>query len=204
MGRCWTKRGGHEVAMRVIGMLAERGVFREKDLVAQQLSHNWLNIAEEQGLLRCHDHGVWSRRNYTPTRYELVQVRFPKAVFWGPTALWLHGAEKDEPETLWVALSNTSQVPKTLDPTTFAIRTRNLNADVSEVRQPKTFLKLRVHSVERARKDISRTDFHRVLERAANRNQFALPREASFLSSSPRKERLWHQIRAPPDEWVAK
>lgn len=107
-------RGGYEVAMRVIEQVASRGVFRERDLAAHEISHNWLNIAQQEGRVRRHERGVWSRSNYTPTRYELFQIRFPKAVFWGPTALWLQGAEPHEPETLWTAMSNSSQVPTTL------------------------------------------------------------------------------------------
>lgn len=146
---------------------------------------------------------MWSRSNYTPTRYELVQICFPRAVFWGPSALWLHGVEADEPETLWIALGNSSQVPTTLEPTTFVIRTRRLEADVVEVQPKRGALALRAHSVERARSDLSRANFQRILERAANRGQFSIPRNGSFLSAELPKARR-HTILAPPNEWIAK
>lgn len=202
MGR-WKKRGGYAVAMRVITHLARNGLFREKDLVREKLSHNWLSVAAHEGWLRRHDRGVWSRSDYTPTQYELVQIRFPKAVFWGPTALWLHGAEPTEPETLWVAIHNTSQVPTTLDPTTYVIRTRHLEDDVVALTQPNTFTELRAHSVERARRDVSRADFHQLVERAASRDQWALPRHATLLSAALPRERR-HQLPPQREDWIAK
>lgn len=201
--RRWKKRGGYKVAMSVIETLANRGLFRERDLEAEGLSHNWLNIAEAGGRLRRQGRGVWSRSNYTPTRYELVQICFPKAVFWGPSALWLHGAEADEPETLWVALGNSSKVPTTLGPTAFVIRTRRLEADVVEVQPKGGSLVLRAYSVERARSDLSRANSQRILERAANRDHFSIPRNGSFLSAQLPQARR-HPSWAPPDEWIAK
>lgn len=188
--------------MDVISTLARRGLFRERDLEASNLSHNWLHVAEGEGLVTRHGHGVWSSRSYAPTRYELVQIRFPKAVFWGPSALWLLGAAPAEPDALWVAIANRSRPPGTLELGAVIIRTRKLDHDVVSLRPEGRRLSLRVHGRERAQADVARADLHRLLTRAASREQFTLPREATFLSPASPFVR-WHPLPAPREQWVA-
>lgn len=194
--------GKHE-AMAIIEELALRGLFRERDLKAWRLSHNWLAMAEVFSLVRPHGHGVWGHPRYTPTRYELLQIRFPKAVFWGPSALWLLGAAAQEPEALWIAIGNKSRPPRTLDLSTVIIQTRNLEKHVLCVRGERRMLSLRVYSRERAEADVARMDFHRLLARAADRAQFAMPREASFLTSEPSCRPPWHPLAPRQEDWVA-
>lgn len=186
-------------AMVAIERAAQRGLFRERDLRSSGVWHSAFADAEFSGLVTRHGHGVWSHRNYSPTRYELVQIRFPKLVFWGPSALWLLGVEAHEPEALWIALGNKSRAPRTLDLSAVLIRTRNLEEGVQTVKPEKTRLSLRVQSRERAQADLSRNDIHRLLARAADRAQFALPRGASLLSGQLPIAR-WR----PREDWVVK
>lgn len=188
-------------AVEAIKELASRGLFRAKDLNQRGLSRNWLPVLKFLGHAIPHGHSVWSHPRYHPTRYELLQIRFPRAVFWGPSALWLQGAEALEPDALWIAIANKSRPPRTLDLTTVIIRTRHLEDHFTSLRPAGRLLTLRVHSVERARADVARTDPHRLLARAADRSEFAIPREASFLSSNL-PSRRWHPIPAEPDQWV--
>lgn len=188
-------------AMVVIGKAATRGLFRERDVRKSGVWHAALATAQFLGLVTPHGHGIWSHRHYVPTRYELLQLRFPKAVFWGPSALWLLGAQADEPEALWIAIANKARVPRTLDLSTVIVRTRKLDDDVLTLHPEGRLLSLRVHARERAQADVSRADLHRLLERAADRAQFAVPSKATFLSASLPAVR-WHPIPAPRDEWV--
>lgn len=178
--------------MAIIEELARRGLFRERDLKDWCISHTRLSDARVFGLVTPHGHGVWSHRSYVPTRYELLQIRFPRAVFWGPSAVWLVGAEAREPEALFIAIANKSRPPRTLDRTTVIIRTRRLEEDVVSLRPEGRLLTLRVHGRARAEADTARTDVNRLLERAADRTPFAMPREASFLSSELPSFPRWH------------
>lgn len=187
-------------AMALIEEAARRGLFRERDLRKRGVWHSAFADAELRGLVTSHGHGVWSHCRYKPTRYELLQIRFPRAVFWGPSALWLHG-EEDEPEALWIAITNKSRAPRTLELSTVIIRTRNLEQAVTSVTPEGTWLTLRVHTPERAQADIARTDCHRLLERAVRRAHFVVPREASFLSARLPPVQ-WHQIPAFREDWV--
>ena len=166
------KRGGAGPAMAVIEELAKKGVFRERDLTKHDLSHNWLHEARMMGLVTRHRCGVWSHRAYVPTRYELMQVRVPKAVFWGPTALWLLGVEAEEPAELWLAIGNKSRSPRNLDLSTVLVRTRHLEDDVVTLRPGQRLLTLRAYSHSRSVADIARANLQRMLERAASHDSF--------------------------------
>lgn len=190
----------HEArGLEVVEELARRGVFRERDLRQRHVSRFWLEVAEFRVKAKPHGHGVWSHPFYKPTRYELLQIRFPKAVFWGPSALWLLGIEAKEPEALWIAIANKSRVPRTLDLTTVIIRTRRLEDGVVCLCPEKRLIWLRVHRRERAEADVARTDCYRLLARAADRAQFAVPRDASLLSANL-PVRPWNPF---PEDWVA-
>ena len=181
---------GRVDAVGVIAEAARGRLFRERDVRQKHVWHEAMAMAQFLGLVTPHGHGVWSHPHYTPSRYELLQIRFPKAVFWGPSALWLLGAEPVEPEALWIAIGNKSRPPRTLDLSTVIVRTRKLEKDVLELRPAGRVITLRVHAEERARVDVSRTaDLHRLLARAADRAQFTMPREASFLSAKLRPNR---------------
>ena len=78
-------------ALRIIEELASCGVFLERELNKIGISRNWLPLAKTMGCATPRGYGVWSHPSYEPTRYELVQLRFPHVVFWGPSALWLLG-----------------------------------------------------------------------------------------------------------------
>lgn len=147
---------GMERAGEVLQHLAwSRGVFRSRDLDGTGVSRGWFDFATFLWVTR-RGRGVWSHQGYQPTRYELVQVRHPRAVFWGASALWLHGVLSEEPAALWVAMPNNVRVWRTLDPGTVLLRTRRLEDDVVEVRAPRTALDLRVHRRERAQRDVER------------------------------------------------
>ena len=143
-------------ASRVIqGLAAERGVFRSKDLDGTGVSRGWFDFATFLWVKR-RGRGIWSHPDYEPTRYELVQLRHPRAVFWGASALWLLGALEPEPVHLWVAIPNNVRVPRTLPPESVVLRTRRLEDDVELVRKRGTVLTLRVHQHHRALADLAR------------------------------------------------
>ena len=195
------RRGGMEPAMDVIELLAKRGLFRAKELNAYDLSQNWLNVARGIGLVHRHGHGVWNSPSYRPTRYEIAQLRFPLAVFWGPSALWLHGAVDAEPEPMWIAIANKSRPPSTLEIATVIIRTRHLERGVMTVLPPGGRLELRAYDLERAQRDVARIDPYRVLERATERSQFYVAPNSGLLSTNVCWRPL-HPIPAPPDRWT--
>ena len=151
----------------VIEELANRGLFRERDLTHRKISIDWLNTARMIGRIQKHGRGVWGHSRYKPTRYELAQIRLPNLVFWGPSALWLLGAEAQEPASLWVAIANKSRPPRSLDVSTVIIRTRNLERQLRSHRPEGRLITLRVHDRERARADVERSDLPRLLQRAA-------------------------------------
>ncbi|MDP1825712.1 MAG: hypothetical protein Q8L48_20795 [Archangium sp.] len=166
-------------AMGRIQTLATRGLFRSRDLVG--ISRNWLQFARDMGRLTAHGPGLWSHALYRPTAYELAQVRLPRAVFWGPSALWLLGALTREPEVLWIALGNKARLPRTLDPSTVIIRTRRLEQDLITLRPPGRLLTLRVYSRARAQADLDLHDCERKLTQAEV--HFSVPRHAGLLTS---------------------
>ena len=191
-------------AMQVIEELAKRGVFRERDLKPWRLSHNWLPFAAHLGLVKQHGHGVWSHARYQPTTYEQLQLRFPGAVFWGPSALWLLGVLPREPEAHWIAIANNARLPTRVDDSTVVVRTRRLEADVIAWLPDGRFITLRVHSRERAEADTARTDCSRLLARALVPGRFELARDASLLSaamplSPSHSEPVMPTYRGPPD-----
>lgn len=146
---------GMGAALDLIDQLASRGVFRVKDLNPCRLSHNWLPLAHFLGHATPHGRGVWSHPKYQPSRYELLQIRFPKAVFWGPSALWLLGELFFEPAQPWLAIGNNARIPRTIERDSVVIlRTRRLELDVVTVLPEGRALMLRVHNAERARADI--------------------------------------------------
>ena len=153
------------------------------------------------GRIKKHGRGVWSHSLYQPTRYELAQIRLPKPVFWGPSALWLLGAEAQEPASLWIAIGNKARPPGTLDVSTVIIRTRNLERQLVSHRPEGRLITLRVHASERARSDVNRADLHRLLERAADRARFMVPRDGSFLSAEL-PVRRWRPDRTTSEDWV--
>lgn len=195
------RRGGMRVAMDVIERLEKAGVFRAKELSAYGLSQNWLNVARGMGLLRKHGHGVWSSASYQPTRYEILQLRFPMAVFWGPSALWLHAALDAEPEPLWIAIANTSRASSTVELDTVIVRTRHPERGLVTVKPAGRLIPLRAYDLERAQADVARLDPYRVMERAAEKSRFSLAPNGSMLNMNTRYP-PWHPIPAPPDQWT--
>lgn len=182
--------------LQVIEELASRGLFRERDLTQREISIDWLKTAQLSGLIRKRGRGVWSHARYHPTRYELAQVRLPNLVFCGLSALWLLGAEAQEPAALWVAIANKARPPRSLDLSTVIIRTRNLERQLTTHRPAGRLISLRVHEVDRARADVGRADLPRLLERAADRQRFVVPTDACFLSTGL-SERRW----VPCEAW---
>ena len=133
-----------------------------------------------------HGRGVWSHQFFKPTRYELLQVRFPRAVFWGPSALWLLGELDQEPDALWIAIDNKARPPRTLDPTTVIIRTRRLNDDVLPILPARRPITLRVHNAERARADtLRRTQSHTSSREQPPRERRGLPEAGNGPADSP-------------------
>jgi hypothetical protein len=185
----------------VIAELAMKGLFRERDLTQRKISIDWLQNARIMGRVRRHGRGVWGHAHYAPTRYELAQIRLPRLVFWGPSALWLLGAEAQEPDGLWVAIGNKSRPPTSLELSTVIIRTRNLDRAVVSHQPQGRLITLRVHDPSRARADVQRADLPNLLERAVNRARFRMPSEASFLSADL-PVRKWEPPIAPRDQWV--
>lgn len=104
--------------------------------------------------------GIFGHWDYQPTRYELVQLKYPSAVFWGASALWLQGALEVEPAELWVAFPNNVRVPKSLPPGTVVLRSRRLADDVELVKKRGTALPLRAHRQARATADLARKRRH--------------------------------------------
>lgn len=181
---------GKSEALAVIEELASRGVFRERDLKPWRVSHSWLEFALGIGMVTQQGHGVWSRPGYSPSRYEVLQLRFPRAVFWGPSALWLLGASDREPEPLWIAIANNARPPTRLDEATVVIRTRRLEADVTSCLPTGRALALRVYNRERAQADIERTACSRLLARALEPGPFLVAiAPGSPLPSAPRPSR---------------
>jgi hypothetical protein len=170
-------------AMSVIDELARRGLFRARDLKAWRLSRNWLPFAQSMGRVTPHPHGVWSHRNYRPTRYELAQVRVPRVVFWGPSARWLLGELDTEPDILWVAIGSAARRPRTLEHSTVIVRTRRLEEDVVVLRPEGRLVSLRVFSSARTNSDLARADCDRLLERTQEAVDFSLPRHAVLLTN---------------------
>lgn len=189
---------GQGEAMNLVRELASRGLFLERDLSRRGISRNWLGFANFMGVATPRGFGVWSHPRYEPTRYECVQLRFPRAVFWGPSALWLLGVKTPEPDNLWVAIANKARTPRRLDLTTVVIRTRNLEKDVTTLRPENTFLHLRVHARERAERDLALVGSPALLARAAERAEFKLPPRARFLSSKLLEP--WYRLGG--EEWV--
>lgn len=157
--------GGMGRAMAVVEELGRGGLFRVRDLKARGVSAAWMGFFKTLYGYEHHGRGVWSHRDFKPTRYELLQVHVPRAVFWGPSALWLLGELAQEPEALWMAIDNKARPPRTLDPGTVVIRTRRLDDDVTLLRvDPRRPLMLRVHIAQRARADLltrTETRIHR-------------------------------------------
>jgi hypothetical protein len=164
---------------RIIQELAARGLFRECQAKRLGAEIDWLRIAGARKYAR----GIWGPAHYKPTHYELFQVRYPRAVFWGPSALWLLGATSREPEGLWVAIGNKSRQPRNLESTTVIVRTRNLEQDVVTWQPPGRLNAVRVHSVERALRDVARNDTQRMNARADDRLRFELIDGATLLWS---------------------
>lgn len=198
IANCRTTGGamGHP-ELDVIDELANRGLFRERDLTHRKINIDWLNTAQMMGRIKKQGRGVWSHSRYEPTRYELAQIRLPNLVFWGPTALWLLGAEAQEPASLWIAIANKSRPPRSLDVSTVIIRTRNLERQLTSHRPKGRLITLRVHDRERARADVERADLPRLLQRAADRYRFVVPDDACFLSAALPAVR-WR----PREDWV--
>jgi len=189
--------------MDVIEHLAKHGVSRAKELTAYGLSQNWLNVARASELVQKHGHGVWSGWFYRPTRYEILQVRFPLAVFWGPSALWLHAALDAEPEPMWIAIANKSRASSTVELDTVIIRTRHLERGLTTLKQAGRLIPLRVYDLERAQADVAHLNPWRVVERAAERSRFSLAVDGGLLSMNTKlRYPPWHPIQAPPDQWV--
>ena len=117
---------GMGAALDVIDQLASRGVFRVKDLNPYRLSHNWLPLAGFLQHATPHGRGVWSHPQYQPSRYELIQIRFPKAVF----------SSTIERDSMVI------------------LRTRRLELDVVTLHPEGRALPLRVHNAERAHADL--------------------------------------------------
>ncbi len=155
-------------AMDVVKELGRRGLFREKDLERRGISHSWMSFFETLYGYVHHGRGVWSHRSYEPTRYELLAIRFPHAVFWGPSALWLLGELAVEPEALWIAIDNKARVPSTLDPSTVILRLRHHKRDAKLFRAPGR-VALLIHVLERARADASGPEVSRTRARARPR-----------------------------------
>jgi hypothetical protein len=175
--------GGMTKATQVIEGLATRGLFRARDVEAAGISRNWLSVARAQRLITSHGHGIWSHPDFQPTRYELAQIRCPRSVFAGPSALWLLGELEREPEEVWIAIGNKAHPPRTLDYGTVIVRTRRINDDVVELRPDGRVLTLRVHAPARARVDVERTDCDRLLQRSQEPRLFSLPRDAVLLTN---------------------
>lgn len=197
------RRGGIRPAMDVIERLAKGGAFRAKELNPYGLSQNWLNVACGMGLVRKHGHGVWSSRSHQPTRYEIAQLRFPLAVFWGPSALWLQAALDAEPEPMWIAIANTSRASSTMELDTVIIRTRHLDRGLVIVKPAGRLVALRASDLERAQADVARINPWRVVERAAERSRFTVAANGGLLSANTKmRYPPWHPIPAPPDQWT--
>jgi hypothetical protein len=168
----------------IIEQLArEKPLFRERDVRAKRVSPACLQDAKVFGLAVPHGHGVWSRPGYAPTRYELLQIRFEGAVFWGPSALWLLGETRKEPEVVWLALAHGARPPRTLDLSTVVVRTRNLEKDVIELQEQGRVQALRVHALERARADVAANDCAGLISRSLMRRDFTLAPEGYLLTS---------------------
>ena len=123
--------------------------------------------------LSCHPHVS----PHKPTRYDLA-IRFPHAVFWSPSALWLPGELAVEPEALWIAIDSKARPPRTLDPPTVILRLRHHKRDAKLFRLPGRAITLLVHSLERARADAS--------SRWCSRGAFPSPRPRWLLPEQRR------------------
>jgi hypothetical protein len=190
-------RGGE-----IIGRLARaEGLFRERDIKKQNLSTSCLTEAGVRLLMvRPHGHGVWSHRDYEPTRYELLQIRVENAVFWGPSALWLQGATRKEPAELWIAIDHKARRPRNLPLDTVIVRSRNLEKDLDMV--PHGVTPLRVHTRKRAEADLARSDCAALLARALAPRRFILPPTAEHLSEKLASRSSWKPPHAPPAEYA--
>jgi len=143
-------------AVDVITELAERGLFRARDLNRAGFSRAWLDefagLAGARKLAR----GVWSHVRYTPTRYELLQQRIPGGVFWGPSALWLQGFLEEEPSWLWLAIDDHAHFPRRLGARTCVLRSRRHAASLVTILPLRTSLELRVREAQQAHRDATR------------------------------------------------
>lgn len=144
--------GGMGHAMKVVNALGDAGLFRARDLKRNRVSPEWMPFFKTLFGYVPHGRGVWSRGDFNPTRYELIQCRVPRAVFWGPSALWLHGELLREPNHVWIAIDNKARPPRTLDSTVVVIRTRRLTEDLVTLRHHRSTL--RAFSSIRSKSDV--------------------------------------------------
>lgn len=184
-------------ALRIIEELASCGVFLERELNKIGISRNWLPLAKTMGCATPRGYGVWSHPSYEPTRYELVQLRFPHVVFWGPSALWLLGQRPREPDALFIAIDNKGRPPRRLDLSTVILRTRRLEHDVVSVHLAGQRVALRVHNRERAEADLARADAAQLVSGTMDRVRFSIDRGGCLLSSD--LLRPWYR----PEDWPA-
>jgi hypothetical protein len=164
-------------------LVREKPLFRERDVRAMRVSPACLHDAKVYGIAVSHGHGVWSHPHYIPTRYELLQVRFEDAVFWGPSALWLLGETRKEPEVAWLAIAHGARPPRTLDLSTVVVRTRNLEKNLIKLQNAGRVQALRVHSLERARADVAANDCAGLISRTLMRRDFTLAPDGYLLTS---------------------
>ena len=186
-------RGG-EIICR---LARAEGLFRERDIKKKNVSTACLKEAGVRLLtVKPHGYGVWSLREYEPTRYELLQIRVEHAVFWGPSALWLQGATHKEPDELWIAIDHKARRPLNLPLDTVIVRSRNLEKDLDMV--PHGVTPLRVHTRKRAEADLARSDCADLLSRALTPGRFLLPPWAVHLSERLESWTGWTPPAATP------
>lgn len=166
----------------VMTELAERGLFRARDLNRAGFSRAWLDELGDLAGAKKLARGVWSHVRYAPTRYELLQQRVPGGVFWGPSALWLQGFLDEEPSWLWLAIDDHAHFPRRLGERTCVLRSRRHAASLLTILPLRTALELRVHEVQRAHRDATR---RRRLTRLRDVERLELTRSLSALRVTP-------------------
>jgi len=183
--------GYWEAEAVIEGLGASRGLFRARELDGTGVCRAWLTVLEEFSQVKHVSFGVWSHPRYTPTRYEVVQLRTPAAVLWGPSALWVQGFLEQEPERLWLAIDDHARAPRHLDACTTVVRSRRADDAVVVVQPLRTALPLRVQDPAHAA-GASRRRLRRKTLQAAERSELATALEglrATPLSDEQRAQR---------------
>lgn len=100
---------------KLIHLAEVRGLVRARDLAEEGIPRQYLTIACERGLLERMDRGLYALPGALQTEHRsLIEVcaRVPNGVICLLSALQYHGITTQSPYEVWVAIGESSKVPK--------------------------------------------------------------------------------------------